>query len=128
MVLKVKDLYSNSGLKVEKIFKEMETITRNFLKLLLNEERLDIRELIRTNESLLEDLRVVSPTTRTLIRKIEKIGGAAKISGAGGVKKGSGIILAYHAHPDVLWSFAQKEELDILKVELGEEGVKIEKN
>jgi mevalonate kinase len=128
MVTRVKSLYLNSPLKIEKTFKEIEATTRGFLRFLLNEESLDIRELIRINERLLEDLGVVSPTTRALIRKIEEIGGAAKISGAGGIKKNSGIVLVFHSQPEALLSFAKKKNLDIFKVKLGVKGVKIEKN
>lgn len=126
MVMKVRDLYSRSHLKVEKIFQEIEATTRVFLKFLLGEEIVDFKELIRTNEKLLEELGVVSPLTKLLIRKIEKIGGAAKISGAGGVKKGSGIVLAYHEEPEILIAFAKKRNLDISKVKLGEVGLKYE--
>jgi mevalonate kinase/hydroxymethylglutaryl-CoA synthase len=87
----------------------------------------DFRELIRTNEKLLEELGVVSPPTKLLVRRIEKIGGAAKISGAGGVKRGSGIVLAYHEEPESLLAFAKRGSLGISKIKLGEAGLKYEK-
>ena len=45
---------------------------------------------------MLEQLNVVSENTIHLVREIEKIGGHAKISGAGGRINGSGILLVWH--------------------------------
>lgn len=118
--------YKNYYKKVERIFVNIEGITKAFLKLLTGEENASIIELLKENEKLLEQLGVVSFFTQSIIRKIEKIGGAAKISGAGGKKLGSGIILCYHSNPDKLLKFAEKEKLDMFNVKLGEEGVRIE--
>lgn len=128
MVTLVKKRYFDSQTRMEKFFKEIETVTRKFLKSLLDEESYDLKELFRTNERLLEELGVVSKTTKKLIRAIENIGGAAKISGAGGIKGNSGVILAYHDNPEILRKFSQKENIDIMNVKLGEEGVRIEKD
>jgi len=128
MVDRVKNTYLNNPIKTEKIFLGIEKISRNFLKLLLKEKTGEISDLLRENEELLEKLGVVSSSTKTIIRKIEKIGGAAKISGAGGVKGGSGIILIYHANPEAFFSFVKKEKLEAVKIKLGNEGVKNETN
>lgn len=48
------------------------------------------------NEQLLEKLGVVGFTAKKMIETIEDFGGFAKTTGAGGVKQGSGMILAYH--------------------------------
>lgn len=127
MVDKVRRFYLRSPLKVEKTFKEVEQVTRGFLKFLSKEES-NLGELVKTNEELLERLGVVSKKTMRLIRKIEKIGGFAKISGAGGAKDNSGIIITYHPDQEKLLSFAKKENLDIFRVKLGEEGVRIERH
>ena len=127
MVDRVRRFYLRSPLKVEKTFKEVEQVTRGFLKFLSKEES-NLGELVKTNEELLERLGVVSKKTMRLIRKVEKIGGFAKISGAGGVKENSGIMIAYHADPEKLISFAEKERLDMFRVKLGEKGVKFGKS
>lgn len=126
MVDKVREFCLRFPGKVEKIFKEMEQITRNFLRFLSGEE-VNFGNLITRNERLLEQLGVVSVKTKDLIRKIEKIGGSAKISGAGGVKRNSGIILAYHPEPEILTDFAKQKKLEILEVKLGERGVRNER-
>lgn len=101
---------------VDGIFKEIEAVTRGFLDFLLNESKQDFGGLIRENEKLLEKLGVVSESTKSLIRRIEKIRGFAKISGAGGRKEESGMVLIYHKDID----------LKLMSVKLGEEGVRIE--
>ncbi len=126
MIKTVKDFILRSPKEAEKIFKETEKITRNFLRFLSGEE-LNFGGLITRNERLLEQLGVVSVKTKRLIQKIESIGGSAKISGAGGIKTNSGIILAYHAQPEILTDFAKQEKLEILEAKLGERGIKSEK-
>jgi len=37
-------------------------------------------------------------------------------------------MIAYHADPEKLISFAEKERLDMFRVKLGEKGVRIEQN
>ena len=127
MVAKVKRLYKKDPSATEIIFRKIERVTRSFLKYLLGEGATNFQELIKENESLLEKLGVVSDSTVKLIRGIEKVGGAAKISGAGGWKDRSGILLVYHKNPEKLHIFAKKNNLNLFEVKLGEEGVRIEK-
>ena len=126
MVKAVKDFVFKSPQKAEQIFKETEKITRSFLRYLSGEE-LNFGDLIKNNERLLEKLGVVSDKTKILIRKIEKNGGSAKISGAGGFKGSSGVILVYHQDPKILLKFAGEENLEMFEVKLGEKGVRSEK-
>jgi mevalonate kinase len=107
-------------------FKNMENVTKEILRLLVGDSTSDFGELIHENEKLLEELDVVSDSTKSLIRKIEKIGGFAKISGAGGKKDGSGMILIYHKDMEKVNSFAKQNELNLMSVKLGEEGVRTE--
>lgn len=58
--------------------------------------------LIDENEELLEELGIVGDHAKNIIQKIRKSGGSAKISGAGGVQSGSGVILAFHKDIRVL--------------------------
>lgn len=109
-----------------RIFGRMEYITKSFLRFLTGEENSDFGELIRENERLLEKIGVVSDSTIKLIKNIEKLDGSAKISGAGGKKSGSGILLVFHKDLEVIKHFADKSNFKLIKVRLGEEGVKIE--
>lgn len=128
MVLGVRKLYDKNRLKTEKILNEIERTTKQLLVAFNQMDEKLIRITIRENERLLENLGVVSNFAQKIIRGIEKLGGAAKICGAGGKKKGSGIILAFHPQKDVLFELAKKKNLPAFEVKLGEEGVRIEKS
>jgi len=126
MVAGVQKLYKKDPLNTEIVFRKIERVTKSFLKYLLGEGAINFQELIKENEALLEKLGVVSNSTINLIREIERIGGAAKVSGAGGWKDKSGVLLVYHKNPEKLHIFAKKNNLNPFEVKLGEEGVRIE--
>lgn len=126
MVTYVGGLSKNHRIRVEGIFKEIEITTKGFLRLLLGESN-DLKELIRDNEKLLEDLGVVSEKTKRMVRIIEKAGGSAKISGAGGKKEGSGMLIVYHKDIEKMLLLGKRNDFDLSPVKLGEEGVRIEK-
>ncbi len=127
MVSHVSDLYRSRGSYFDMLFKEIENVTRDFLTFLVDDKSSDFGELVKLNEKLLEEIDVVSSSTKNIIRSIEKIGGAAKVSGAGGKKKGSGMVIIYHKDSEKLLSFAKRQNLKLFQVKLGEEGVRIEK-
>ncbi len=112
----------------ENIFRNLENVTKSFLKHLMNEEHPSIADLFRENERLLELLGVVSPETCALVRKIENIGGFAKISGAGGRKLDSGILLVYHPDNQKLLNFSKKNKLKMLPIKTGEKGILVERS
>ena len=106
----------------------MEEITRSFLRLLTGERSYNLSNLLNKNQELLEWIGIVSLESSRLIKKIKLLGGGAKISGAGGWEKGSGIILAYHKDSNRLMDFVKRNKLKCFQVKLGEEGVRIEKS
>lgn len=128
MVEIVAKKYARNPKRMDKILRNIENTTRGFLRFFLNEENIKLENLIHENERYLEELGVVSPTTMKLIRKIEKIGGAAKISGAGGLKDNSGILMVYHPKKNKFLKFAKEKKLDILPARFFEKGVRIERN
>lgn len=105
---------------------EFQHVTKDMVSAIHDENILLFTDAIRKNEMLLEKLGVVSASTKKLIREIEKKGGVAKISGAGGVNKGSGTILAVHKDPKVLQSIAKKYTFQFSQVALSGFGVRIE--
>lgn len=128
MVLGVRKLYDKNRLKTEKILSQIEGATKQMLVGLNQANHKLVKLAIRENEGLLEKLEVVSNFAKKIIREIEKLNGAAKICGAGGKKKGAGIILAFHSKKEALFKIAKKKNLPAFEVKLGEEGVRIEKN
>lgn len=126
MVSKVADMRSRNPKKINRVLETIEEVSRKFLKSLI-EGNGNWNELISENEEYLELLGVVSESGRSLIRGIKNIGGTAKISGAGGVATGSGILLVHHRDEERLRNFCESNNLEILSVKLGEGGVRIEK-
>lgn len=126
MVEHVGGLYKKNKKRVDGIFREIEVVTKGFLRFLLKENETELGILIRDNERLLEGLGVVSESTKKIIRSVEKIGGSAKVSGAGGRKDGSGMLLVYHKDIEKLTLFAKQNNLNLMSVKLGQEGVRIE--
>jgi mevalonate kinase len=84
--------------------------------------------LIQENEYLLEKIGVVGEKAQGIVRKVELSGGMAKICGAGGVIKGSGIILAVDDKIDRLKQLAQNNNWQWFQVSLGVKGVSYEKD
>jgi len=123
MVSYVGELYKNSPKKISMILQDIEKMTRDFLKFLMGQE-INLLELLKENERCLEELGVVSESTKKLVRDIEKIGGAAKVSGAGGKQGASGIILIYHPDMEKLRHFLSRRGREVMHVKLGEEGVR----
>jgi len=86
-----------------------------------------VRELIAGCESCLEDLGIVPPEVRALVRGIEAEGGAAKISGAGSLAgPGAGSLLVYDPDPERIagWSFLRPYPYH--PVHLGAPGLRLE--
>lgn len=80
----------------------------------------DLKQIFKEANQCLIKLGVVSPSAQKLIKQIEKSGGAAKITGAGGYKTGSGMIIAHVPHPEKL------KGLELIKIKLAQEGLRSE--
>ncbi|MBI2329936.1 hypothetical protein HYU94_00925, partial [Candidatus Daviesbacteria bacterium] len=80
--------------------------------------------IIRDGERNLESIGVVSLFVKSIIRKIEKAGGAAKICGGGGKTKATGILLTYHPDKKVVEKIAKEVNLPYFRTSLGVEGLK----
>jgi mevalonate kinase len=96
----------------EAILDRMEAATRAFRAELEREEEDPARAvaLIREHQACLEELGVVPPEVRNLVRQVEKEGGAAKISGAGSLSgPGAGSLLVYDPAAERFagWAFLQ---------------------
>ncbi|MGI8420083.1 MAG: mevalonate kinase [Candidatus Levyibacteriota bacterium] len=126
MVSFVRKLKKENPQLVIKILKEQEVLANDFLSAMQQNEATNMRVLIKKAEKNLERLGVVSSKAMSIIRAIEKAGGVAKISGAGGRTDGSGIIVAMHTDPSILERLAQKRMMPSYNVKLGGEGVIIQ--
>lgn len=96
----------------------------------------ELMELVREVELRLEALGVVPEPVQELIRRIEREGGAAKISGAGALSSptsvegglGAGSLLVLHPEPERIpeWRFLDDHGLEPLDLRLGAAGLQIQ--
>lgn len=126
MVSSVRSLYQANPQETEAIFTKQETLTRELLSAMKNENHEEIVQIIKDGEKNLEQLGVVSEYIKNIIRKIEASGGAAKICGGGGKTKGTGTVLIYHTNKEQLKQTLVDENIQIDDIILGDEGVRIE--
>ncbi len=126
MVEMVNSKFKVQNSKFQKIFDHQEQLVKELLPVLKDGNEKEFLKIIRMGQKNLETIGVVSKKVLPIIRQIEKIGGAAKISGAGGKADASGILLCYHPNPLKLISLAKKNNLDYFKTKLGVEGVRNE--
>ncbi|MDD5041163.1 MAG: hypothetical protein PHX87_06725 [Candidatus Peribacteraceae bacterium] len=68
----------------------------------------DIRLVFRDHHRAQVALGVVPKPVQTLIAEIERLGGTAKVLGAGGKTGGGGTVLALHKNPDLILPIARK--------------------
>lgn len=113
-------------LKRTQIFLEVETLTKQITQAIHDEDKAKFMNGIVANERALERLGIVSPLAQKLIKDIEKVGGAAKVTGAGGIKAGSGVVLIIHENAQEIQKIAKQHNFSAELVTLGGEGVKIE--
>jgi mevalonate kinase len=108
------------------ILDDQEKLVHDLLPALENEKHEEIIEIIRKGEANLEKLGVVSDYVKEIIRKIESCGGAAKICGAGGTTKSTGIILIYIQNIKDFKTIMKNYNLQITKILIAEEGLKVD--
>lgn len=117
MIALVREKVSRDRDKMELVFAQNEKQTRRLAVALKEGDEETLIDAIRKGEATLEEMGVVSTKAKTVIRKIEKSGGAAKILGGGGITDGVGYLLCYHHNPP-----ASAEP-----IVLGAEGLRLEK-
>lgn len=126
MVEHVARMSKNNSRVFWKILDDQEIQTKRLLLALRNGDRKDMLLAITEGERNLEKMGVVGNFAQKIIRTVEKSGGAAKVSGAGGREVGSGILLCYHEKLSVISKIGEKYKVNVLPVVLGGEGIRIE--
>jgi len=76
-------------------------------------------KLMDENQNLLEQIGVVGQKAQGIIQELQNRGAFCKITGAGGVKTGSGYILAWHEDPQKFKINLQKMGLEFFQTQLG---------
>lgn len=112
--------------KIKSILDSQEGLTKQLVIALRDSLEKDLLDIFQKAEKNLEKIGVVGKIAKKIIKDIESLGGAGKISGAGGVKTGSGMLLAYHQNPQILLKYAKQNNLEAFIIKLGEEGLRQE--
>lgn len=103
--------------KLQKFCQSQEELTKEMFDALKNNNLDEFARIIKQAHKNLATLGVISKGALEIIRKVESIDGAAKISGAGGIEEGSGIIIAYHKNPKKLKNLASKNGWNIIPIQ-----------
>lgn len=126
LVSRVGRLKSTDESSFTLLLSEVEAVTKRMAAAIHDENEQDFRASIQENQRLLENMGIVSESTKLFIRAVEDAGGVAKISGAGGVKKGSGVVIAIHDSPKALAAVCDTFSHKTFQVMLGGEGIRKE--
>jgi len=126
MVASVGNLCNQRKSFVDDIFNDQEFQTKQLLSALKSGDTDKVMETIRIGEGNLEKIGVVGTRAQKIIGEIETSGGVAKICGAGGFKKGSGMILSYHPKINKLREVAKLNSVKTYPIRFEDEGVRIE--
>lgn len=125
LISKVLDLNKNNPDKVKELVKRDRKITEQVQEEI---KRGDLTpEFLKESQTVLEEFGVIGERGKKIIRAIENCGGKAKVSGAGGIKSGVGMIMCYHPDEDRLKELALEEGIRYSPLILGGAGWKIEK-
>jgi mevalonate kinase len=111
--------------KAQSVFNSQEELTKQMVIALRDGNEDNLTECIKLGEKNLEELGVVGKRAQAIIRGVEELGGAAKISGGGGIKKGSGMLLAYHKDMGKIINYVKQNNLELLSIKIEEKGLKI---
>ncbi len=126
MVDGISRAYKTNKKKMEELFTDQEQQTKKLLLALRSGDRKQLVSAIRRGQRNLEKMGVVSDFARKIIKEMEEKNGAAKVCGAGGRKKRSGVLLCYHENLDVLKKIGEKYRLPVHEVKLAGEGIRLE--
>ncbi len=129
VVAAVRERLRTEPVRYEPLLDRMAAVTEELRRELTLESpsRGRIRDAIRIFEACLEDLGVVPAPIRDLVRRVERAGGAAKVSGAGSLAgPGAGSVLVYSPEDEDVTNWGFLGPLEALEVHLGDEGVRRE--
>ena len=125
MVESVGKLYNKKPALTENVLNEMEKVTKRMVLSIIKEDESFFRDCILKNEILLEKLNVVSKKAKKTIKDLSQYG-VGKITGGGGKKAGSGIILFLAEDEQKMRSYCVSNDIPVLKFIHSHEGVKKE--
>ncbi|MBI4039034.1 mevalonate kinase [Candidatus Daviesbacteria bacterium] len=120
------EMVSSNAAKFKELFDNQEKLAKELLSVLKGADKKELIKIIIQGEKNLESIGVVSKEVASIIRIIEKRGGAAKICGAGAIEGPTGALLCYHPTPSIIKQIAKSYNLDYFKTKLGTKGLRLE--
>lgn len=108
---------------IEKFALHQEYLAKQMADALKDSNEIYFVKLLNNAGKNLENLGVVSNQAESIIKKIRVLKGGAKITGAGGIRNGSGMILAYHTDIKKLIEFATENNLKYYSVQISDKGM-----
>lgn len=124
MVSLVRKLVGENELLTKEIFDRQEELVKDLRLAIEKNIPRQVPGIIKRAEANLEKIGVVSDYVKNIIRDIEESGGAAKICGAGGTTKSTGIVLIYHTDLKKLKEVLKSRKLAPTQLTLGVEGLR----
>lgn len=125
MITITEGLFDQKPKLKERFLESQGQLVKDLLPAIQTDNEKEFIRIIRAGERNLESIGVVSPYAKAIIRKVENMGGAAKICGGGGKEKATGVLLCYHKDRNVIEQIAKSYNLPYFSVKLGIEGVKV---
>jgi mevalonate kinase len=111
--------------KYDNIFDDQEQLTKDLLVALVDGETNQVVDIIKKGQRNLEKIGVVGKKAQSIIREVEKNGGAGKILGGGGIAEGSGMLLAYHPDSKQLLNLLKEKKWKYIKIKVAQDGLKL---
>ena len=121
MIKIVKDKYNLNPEKMDEVLADIEKVTKRMVVSIVKEDFSLFTDCLDNNQALLDDLGIVSKKTQKMIKSLSKYG-VGKVTGAGGVKDGSGLIL--FAVKDTKYISELSKKYSLFKIEQDLEGVR----
>jgi len=122
MVASVGKQYNTKTLLTEEILNDIEKTTKRMTVSLIKDDVEFFKKCLIDNEVYLEMLGVVSKNTKKLFGDLSSFG-VGKITGAGGLKTGSGFILFYGERKKELEGFLKKNRLNYYRFQQDFQGL-----
>lgn len=118
-------LYNKKPQLTEEILNDIEKTTKRMVVSTIKEDEEFFVKSIIDNQIFLEMLGVVSNRAKKLLKQLEPLG-YGKVTGAGGVKTGSGFVLFYTHTREKFKRYCEKNKITFMKFKPSYQGVKKE--
>ncbi len=117
MVTLVRGRYQAEA-KIPELMKTVGHLTREIIQAV--EDNSFDPEMLKVNQRYLAEMGIVGEKAQQMIHQIETAGGVAKVTGAGGIEAGSGMLLAYHSDPTALTHLIAQQQWISFSTHLGQ--------